>query len=395
MLTDGALRMLVLLNFHLLGFSPIQLAYLFLIYEFMGILTNFFGGWLVNRFGLIPVLYSGLTIQVLSLLGLVLVPTDVGIVMSAIFVMVAQGFSGMAKDLTKVSSKSAVKILTPKSSDQMLFRWVAILTGSKNAMKGFGFLLGGFFLGFFGYRVSIAILIVILIAVFVGVILSSPSVSSNGIKSVKFRSIISSNRRINFLSMARLFLFGARDTWFVVGIPIYFLGVFEGAEIFGEQSAFFLVGGYMAIWIILYGAVQAYTHKIFAGFNDCKLNSGAMVWIVPLPLVPLFLAFTTYIIEPQSIILTILLIVGLLIFGAIFAVNSSLHSFLILKFTTLERVSLDVGFYYMANAAGRLLGTLLSGLSFQVGGLSSCLIVSAIFLLAATFFTWCIPITRK
>ena len=151
----------------------------------------------------------------------------------------------------------------------------------------------------------------------------------------------------------------------------------------------------MAIWIILYGGVQAYAHKIFAGFNDCKLNSGAMVWIVPLPLVPLFLAFTTYIIEPQSIILTILLIVGLLIFGAIFAVNSSLHSFLILKFTTLERVSLDVGFYYMANAVGRLLGTLLSGLSFQVGGLSSCLIVSAIFLLAATFFTWCIPITRK
>ncbi len=288
MLTDGALRMLVLLNFHLLGFSPIQLAYLFLIYEFMGILTNFFGGWLVNRLGLIPVLYSGLTIQVLSLLGLVLVPNDIGIVMSVIFVMVAQGFSGMAKDLTKVSSKSAVKILTPKSSDQMLFRWVAILTGSKNAMKGFGFLLGGFFLAFFGYRVSITILIVILIAVFVGIILSSPSVSSNGIKSVKFRSIISSNRRINFLSMARLFLFGARDTWFVVGIPIYFLGVFDGAEIFGEQSAFFLVGGYMAIWIILYGAVQAYAHKIFAGFNDCKLNSGAMVWIVPLPLVPLF-----------------------------------------------------------------------------------------------------------
>jgi len=395
MLTDGALRMLVLLNFHLLGFSPIQLAYLFLIYEFMGILTNFFGGWLVNRFGLIPVLYSGLTIQIISLLSLFMVPMELGIGVSVVFVMAAQGFSGIAKDLTKVSSKSAVKILAPDSSDKILFKWVATLTGSKNAMKGFGFLLGGIFLALFGYKVSLAILIAILVAIFVAIFFSNPSVSAGSVKSVKFINVISSNHKINFLSLARLFLFGARDTWFVVGIPIYFLEVFEASEIFGDRSAFFLVGGYMAIWIILYGLVQAYAHRIFVGFNDYKLKSGAIFWIFPLPLVPLFLAFATYIIEPHSIILTILLIVGLLIFGSIFAVNSSLHSFLILKFTTLERASLDVGFYYMANAAGRLVGTLLSGLSFQFGGLSSCLIVSAIFLLVATFFTWLIPITRK
>src|SRR3546814_16323600 len=51
MLTDGALRMLVLLHFHTLGFSAIQLAYLFLLYEFMGVVTNLSAGWIAARFG--------------------------------------------------------------------------------------------------------------------------------------------------------------------------------------------------------------------------------------------------------------------------------------------------------------------------------------------------------
>ena len=76
--------------------------------------------------------------------------------------------------------------------------------------------------------------------------------------------------------------------------------------------------------------------------------------------------------------LTLTIVLGLLVFGGIFAVNSALHSFLILSFTDAKRVTMDVGFYYMANAAGRLVGTVLSGLTYQIGGLSLCLGTAAL-----------------
>ena len=62
-LTDGALRMLVLLHFHQLGYTPVNLAFLFLLYEFFGILTNLFGGWIGSRFGLRLTLFAGLAIK--------------------------------------------------------------------------------------------------------------------------------------------------------------------------------------------------------------------------------------------------------------------------------------------------------------------------------------------
>ena len=391
MFTDGALRMLVLLNFHLLGFSPIQLAYLFLIYEFMGTLTNFFGGYLVKRFGLIPILYSGLTIQTLSLIGLAVAPMDLGVTLSVFFVVIAQGFSGVAKDLTKVSAKSAVKILAPKTSNTTLFKWVAILTGSKNAIKGLGFLSGAVLLAIFDYVASLAILIGILVFIFFAIVVSRPSLKNSKIKAVKLKNIFSTDSRVNYLSLARLFLFGARDVWFVVGVPIYFLEVFKNTTIFGEQSAFFLVGGFMAIWVILYGVTQASTHKLFRNMDERSLKSNAVSWASLSMVAPLLLTLAAFTYDNQTLVLTSSLVVGLLFFGAIFAVNSSLHSFLILKYTTLDRAPLDVGFYYTANASGRLLGTLMSGVSYEIGGLSLCLFTAFIFLMVATVCTKFIP----
>ena len=129
MLTDGALRMLVLLHFNTLGFSPIQLAYLFVLYEIAGVITNLSAGWIAARFGLTSTLYAGLGLQVIALLALSMLDPAWSIAASVVFVMAVQGLSGVAKDLAKMSSKSAVKLLAP-TEDAGLFRWVAILTGS-------------------------------------------------------------------------------------------------------------------------------------------------------------------------------------------------------------------------------------------------------------------------
>ena len=73
----------------------------------------------------------------------------------------------------------------------------------------------------------------------------------------------------------------------------------------------------------------------------------------------------------------LVVVAGLALFGLPFAVNSSLHSYLILAYAGSEKAAEDVGFYYAANAAGRLIGILLSGALYQVGGMTACLIGSA------------------
>ena len=134
MLSDGALRMLVLLHFHTLGFRPVQLAYLFLLYELAGMVTNLSAGWIAARFGLTATLYAGLGLQVVALIALAQLDPEWSLALSVAFVMGVQGASGVAKDLAKMSSKSAVKLLAP-SEEGGLFHWVAVLTGSKNVVK--------------------------------------------------------------------------------------------------------------------------------------------------------------------------------------------------------------------------------------------------------------------
>ena len=378
MLTDGALRMLVLLHFHTLGFSPVQLAYLFVLYEIAGMVTNLCAGWIAARFGLTSTLYAGLGLQVLALLAMAQLDPTWVVGASVVYVMLVQGASGMAKDLAKMSSKSAVKLLAP-SGEGGLFRWVAILTGSKNMVKGLGFLLGASLLATLGFVWSMLGMAAILVVILLAVLIAMPAGLPKGRKGVKFSEVFSNSANVNWLSAARVFLFGARDVWFVVGIPIYFYAVLSDGTTVGNRTAFFLIGTFMALWVILYGLIQANAPRILRAKTRPidELIKVARDWAWSLAAVPAILTGVAIIAGEPQLWLTISLLAGLLIFGIVFAVNSSLHSYLILSFTKAERVTMDVGFYYMANAAGRLAGTLLSGLTYQIGGLPLMLGVAA------------------
>ena len=374
MLTDGALRMLVLLHFHTLGFSPVQLAYLFVLYEIAGVITNLSAGWVAARFGLTSTLYAGLSLQVLALLALTQLDPAWSITASVVFVMLVQGLSGVAKDLAKMSSKSAVKILAPATGGG-LFRWVATLTGSKNAVKGSGFLLGAVLLAAFGFVPSVLTMAAVLFVILIGVVTGMPKGLPVGRKDAKFSEVFSKNRNINWLSAARLFLFGARDVWFVVGLPIYFYAVLSDGTTESNRTAFFMIGTFMAVWTILYGIVQGSAPRILkaASRSNAEILALAKRWVGLLVIVPAFLAGLVWLVPEPSNVLTATIVLGLLVFGGIFAVNSALHSFLILSLTDAKRVTMDVGFYYMANSVGRLVGTVLSGFTYQMGGLSLCL----------------------
>lgn len=385
MLTDGALRMLVLLHFHKLGFSPVQLSYLFVLYEIAGIVTNLSAGWIAARFGLTSTLFAGLGIQIAALVMLAQVDPSWSIGLSVVYVTAVQGASGVAKDLSKMSAKSAVKLLAPETGGG-LFRWVALLTGSKNAVKGLGFLLGAALLAVFGLQTSVLAMAAVLTLILLVLMLRMPKGLPTGHKDARFREVFSRNDNINWLSFARVFLFGARDVWFVVGIPIYFYAVLSDGTEAGNKTAFFTIGSFMAVWIILYGAVQASAPRLLNAQSRGigSLIASARYWGGLLIAVPAALAALSLAAPGPAPWLTLSLVLGLLVFGAIFAINSSLHSYLILAFTSRGRVTLDVGFYYMANAAGRLIGTLLSGLSYQFGGLPVCLATAAALLVLNT-----------
>jgi hypothetical protein len=378
MLTDGALRMLVLLHFHTLAFSPVQLAYLFVLYEIAGIATNLSAGWIAARFGLTSTLYAGLGLQVIALLALTQLDPEWAIGASVVFVMLVQGASGVAKDLAKMSSKSAVKLLAP-AGHIGLFRWVALLTGSKNMVKGFGFLLGAALLATIGFTGAVLGMATVLAVILIAVLILMPAGLPKGNTGAKFTEVFSMSPNVNWLSAARVVLFGARDVWFVVGIPIYFYAILSDGTEEGNRTSFFLIGTFMAIWVILYGLVQINAPRILNAKSrtTAELISVTRLWAWALTLVPGVLAVAALLANGPQHWLTLGLVLGLLLFGALFAINSSLHSFLILLFTKAERVTRDVGFYYMANAAGRLIGTLASGLTYHIGGLPLMLAIAA------------------
>jgi MFS family permease len=248
-LTDGALRMLVLLHFHALGFTPVELAFLFLFYEFFGVVTNLLGGWIAARMGLRVTLFSGLALQVIALSALAFVAPTWPILLSVAYVMAAQALSGIAKDLTKMSAKSSIKVLVPADAKSSLFKWVAVLTGSKNALKGIGFFLGGLLLSVLGFRGSLWAMAAALVMVLLAGAVSLPAEMGKAKSKSKFSTLLSKTRAINTLSAARFFLFGARDIWFVVGVPV-FLSVRLG-------WGFTEVGAFLALWVVGYGAIQA------------------------------------------------------------------------------------------------------------------------------------------
>ncbi len=375
-LTDGALRMLVLLHFHQLGYTPLQVALLFVFYEFFGVVTNLVGGWLGARLGLNRTMNIGLALQVVAL-AMLLVPPQWLLVS---WVMAAQALSGIAKDLNKMSAKSAIKLLVPGEAQGRLYRWVALLTGSKNALKGAGFFLGAALLGAIGFRGAVLAMALALTVVWlISLALLRRDLGRASAKP-KFRDIFSKSAAVNRLSAARLFLFAARDVWLAIALPVYL------ASVLGWD--FWQVGAFVAVWIIGYGAVQtqapAITRRVSARRGAGCLPDGrsACGWAFVLAGVPAIIALA---LSPP------LLLGGLLLFGALFAVNSSLHSYLIVSYASEDGVSLDVGFYYMANAAGRLLGTVLSGWLFQASGIGACLWLSCAFLLVAAVISHTLP----
>jgi predicted MFS family arabinose efflux permease len=375
-LTDGALRMLVVLYFHELGYSPLAIAMLFIFYEIFGVVTNLIGGWLGARLGLNKTMNLGLMLQILAL-AMLLVPASW---LTVPWVMSAQALSGIAKDLNKMSAKSSIKLLVPKDAEGQLYKWVALLTGSKNALKGAGFFLGGALLSLLEFRGAITAMTVMLIAVWVFSLLKLKKDLGKAKSKPKFRDIFSKSRAVNILSAARMFLFGSRDVWFVVALPVFL------ASEFGWDH--WWVGGFIALWIIGYGFIQGIAPNI-TGKASGRLPDGrhALGWAIALGMVPALIALT---IESADFA-KMALLGGLMVYGVLFAINSSLHSYLIVSYAGEDGVSLDVGFYYMANAMGRLIGTVLSGWLFQDYGLAVCLWVSTGFIALTALISTGLP----
>jgi predicted MFS family arabinose efflux permease len=383
-LTDGALRMLVLLHFFRLGYSPFTLAFLFLLYEAAGIGANLLGGWLATRFGIARMLAVGLATQIGGFVMLSAVSPDWAAAFSVAWVVAAQGVCGVAKDLTKTASKSAIK-LTAGDASGRLFRWVAFFTGSKNAMKGAGFFLGGLLLELLGFRGALWAMAAALALVLAGVVLSLPPLMGKAKASKSAKELFAKSRGVNLLAGARVFLFGARDVWFVVGLPVF---------LYASGWTFTMVGGFLALWTIGYGIVQAAAPALVRRSADGLSAEvpAARRWSLLLAALPALLAAALLagVARPDLVV-----VAGLALFGFLFAVNSSVHSYLILAYAGSEKAAEDVGFYYAANAAGRFGGILASGLLYGLGGLAACLIGSALMLAACWALTLLLPVRRS
>lgn len=388
-LTDGALRMLVLLHFFNLGYSPFTLAFLFLLYEAAGVVANFIGGWLATRFGITRMLSVGLTTQITGFLILSAVSPDWAPALSVAWVVAAQGVCGVAKDLTKTASKSAIKVAEAEARGEAgegrLFRWVAWFTGSKNAMKGVGFFLGGVLLQTLGFRYALWTMSALLALVLVAVLASLPAQMGKAKASRSARELLGKSRGVNLLAGARVALFGARDVWFVVGVPVF---------LYASGWTFTMVGGFVALWTIGYGIVQASAPAVVKRSSDGLSTEveAARWWSFGLAVVPALIAAALFAGPARP---DVLLVLGLAVFGVAFAVNSSVHSYLILAYAGSKKAAEDVGFYYAANALGRFFGTLLSGLLYQAGGIYACLAGSAAMLAACWLLTLGLPTTRE
>ncbi len=379
-ITDGAIRMLVVLYFHQIGYSPLEIALLFLFYEFFGVVTNLVGGWLGARIGLNKTMHIGMGLQVLAL-SMLTVPDAY---LSVAYVMFAQALSGIAKDLNKMSAKASVKLMLPQDDadkDSRLFKWVAVLTGSKNSLKGAGFFIGGALLTGVGFRWALAILAGSLFALLALTYILLPQEIGKTKDKPKFSQVFSKTPAINWLSAARFFLFGSRDVWFVVGLPVFLASSLGWAH---NQ-----VGAFLALWIIGYGVVQASAPRLLRRSQQNRGPDGSTSrwWVFMLALFPAAIAIALQ----QSYDPALVLMIGLALFGIVFAINSAIHSYLVLAYSDNDKVSMNVGFYYMANAGGRLVGTVLSGWAYQTLGLVGCLWISTAFVVTAGLLSFGLP----
>ncbi|QEN03423.1 organoarsenical effux MFS transporter ArsJ [Thiospirochaeta perfilievii] len=377
MLTDGALRMLVLLYFHNLGYSPVTLAFLFLFYEVFGVITNLFGGWLAQFKGLKFTLILGLAIQPIALVTLSFMNSNWNPAFAIPFVMIVQAISGISKDLTKMSSKTSIKFLVPKDESSKLFKMVSILTGSKNAIKGFGFFVGGILLQAVGFKYGLWILSALIIIVLILSLFLLPQNIGETKSKICFKKLFDISRPLKLLSGARVFLFASRDIWFVVALPVFFSTYFKWSH---SQ-----VGAFMASWVIGYGLVQGLAPTILRYWTKDEAPNSRVAKTISL-LLAIVMVLIILLFE-LNFYIKLTITIGLIIFGFVFALNSSVHSFLVLDYSHGDKAAANVGFYYMANAFGRLIGTLLSGLLFQFGGILWALIGSGTFLVTSYITT--------
>jgi predicted MFS family arabinose efflux permease len=383
-LTDGALRMLVLLHFYALGYTPFMLASLFLLYETAGIFANLGGGWLAARFGIPRMLAVGLVLQIGGLLMLSALDPAWSATLAVTWVVLAQGIAGVAKDITKTASKSAIKATSEGGAGQ-LFRWVAWFTGSKNAMKGLGFFVGGLLLQTMGFKLALWLMAALLALILANVLLSLPRTLGQAKASKSFRELFAKSHAINLIAAARIFLFGSRDVWFVVGLPVF---------LYAQGWRYMEVAGFLAAWTIGYGLIQAVAPSVIRRSPDglSREIPEARLWGAVLTAIPIVI--TVMLTASSQARSDLIVVVGLAIFGFAFAVISSLHSYLILAYAGSKKAAEDVGFYYAANAAGRLLGIVLSGALTQYGGLPGCLWGSGVMLALCLALTWLLPATH-
>ena len=380
-LVDGALRMVVLLHFFQLGYSPFTLAFLFLLYEFAGIVANLAGGWLAVRFGIPRMLAAGQFLQIAGLVMLSALDPSWTPVASVVWVVAAQGIAGLAKDFTKTASKSAIKATAAEGSGQ-LFKWVAWFTGSKNAMKGLGFFVGGLLLEVMGFKPALWLMAALIGVILVAGLALLPRQLGKAKPSRTMRELFAKSRAINLLAAARIFLFGARDVWFVVGLPVF---------LYAAGWRFVEVGAFLAAWTIAYGGIQSAAPALVTRSADglSREVPNARLWAGLLVAIPV--ALVALLQDPDLWRPDLVLVIGLALFGLPFAVNSSLHSYLILAYAGSEKAAEDVGFYYAANATGRLIGILLSGALYQVSGMTACLLGSAAMLIACWMISFLLP----
>ncbi|MCP5141546.1 MAG: organoarsenical effux MFS transporter ArsJ [Chromatiales bacterium] len=374
-ITDGAIRMLVVLHFHELGYQPLEIAMLFLFYEFFGVVTNLVGGWLGARIGLNATMHIGMGLQIVAL-GMLGVDASW---LTVPYVMAAQALSGIAKDLNKMSAKASVKLMVAEGSDSTLFRWVAVLTGSKNSLKGAGFFTGAALLAWVGFDGAVLGMAAVLAVVLIVTWVLLPGDLGKTKSKPKFTQIFAKDPAVNWLSAARFFLFGARDVWFVVGLPVFLSAVLGWS--------YMQVGGFLALWIIGYGVIQASAPTLIRRGNPDGASATTLAFALAAS--PALIALAIH----RGLDPTWVLIVGLTLFGILFALNSAVHSYLIVAWSDREKVSMNVGFYYMANAGGRLAGTVLSGWVYQQHGLVGCLLYSTLFVVLAATLSLKLPRT--
>ncbi|KAI9089443.1 major facilitator superfamily-like protein [Phlyctochytrium arcticum] len=394
--TDAALRMIVLFELYQRHYKPLEIALMFTSYEALGVVTNLFGGIMGSRWGLRPCILAGLMFQLIGISLLFVLLTSESWAKSAVigYVVFAQAFAGVAKDLVKLAGKSVTKLVA-KDDDAVnspLFRIVAWVTGAKNSVKGLGFFMGATLLNFTGLWPSLLVLAILCLLVIPQCLRIDRNLgASKSTRPLTIREIFDKGFAVNMLSLARIFLFGSRDLWFEVVLPIYLRAMFGWS--------FTASGSFMAVWIIIYGAVQTVTPQYILRPLKCyPIKRGRILvpWTFVLVLVTIGLAaYQTTVRDVTdgsgSVGMLIALIIGLVVFAIFFAVNSSIHSYLIVAYAGKDKVAINVGFYYCANAIGRLVGTVLSGWLYQYYGIWLCLWVSTGFLVICGLISVYLP----